>query len=277
MGNISSQIEPEYHATVSVNHSDDKIEGKFIVNNISNKSLENNNQNQNQTINKEKFILGIIDVQNDFFKNGSLAVTDAESILGPINKLRYLLPKHIDTFVSQDYHSPNHMSFATTHNATQFEKKNLSLEMPDKTFLNITQDMWPRHCVKDTLGVQFHDDLILTHKDKIFKKGTLTNVESYSAFGDEFNAKYENTGLNVWLKEKGITDIILVGVATDFCVYNTALDAIELGYNVHLILSCTRGVGVKTTEDALKDMKTKKVVFYKTIDEFVRKNNFLFV
>ena len=100
------------------------------------------------------------------------------------------------------------------------------------------------------------------------RKGTKKNVESYSAFGDEFRGKYEKTDLNDWLKSKNITDIILTGIATDYCVYNTALDARRNRYDVHLILSCTRGVAKDTTEKALKDMTEKGVKMYETVDEF---------
>jgi nicotinamidase-related amidase len=106
--------------------------------------------------------------------------------------------------------------------------------------------------------------------DFIVKKGTKKNVESYSAFGDEFQGKYEKTQLNSWCKALGVSDIILTGLASDYCVYNTALDAVRLGYKVHLILSCTRGVEKKTTDAAFADLKTKDVFFYKTVDEFHR-------
>ena len=221
------------------------------------------------------FILGIIDIQNDFFKGGSLAITNGEDVLASINKLRFICYNYIDTFLTQDYHSPNHMSFAQTHNTTE-KKKVLELEMPDGTSRTITQDMWPVHCVKDSHGAKLHSELIVMKNDKIFKKGTITNIESYSAFGDEFESKYENTGLDNWLKTKNITNIILVGVATDFCVYNTAKDCVRLGYKVHLILSCIRGVFPKSTEDALTDLKNKGVIFYDDVDSFIVSNSLLF-
>lgn len=216
----------------------------------------------------KRFALGIIDVQKDFCSGGSLAVNDADSTIAPINKLRFTYFNEIPTFLSQDYHNPNHMSFAKTHGAKEFEKLDLNLEMEDGTFEKFNQVVWPVHCVQNTVGVQFHDHLIVTKMDKIIQKGTKKNVESYSAFGDEFGGKHEKTDLLIWLKNKKITDIILTGIATDYCVYYTALDAIRLGFNVHIIKTCTRGVASDTTGKAMDDMALKGVKFYGNGDEF---------
>jgi nicotinamidase-related amidase len=209
----------------------------------------------------------IIDVQNDFI-TGTLAIKDAEQIIAPINKLRFMYFDHIPTFISQDFHPKNHMSFCETHGVEKYSKKTLHLKTEDDTTLVIEQYMWPAHCVKNTDGVEFHKDLILTKVDKFIQKGTKKNVESYSAFGDQFNGKYENTYLEDWLKNKDITDIILTGLATDYCVYNTALDALRLGYTVHLIMTCTRGFDEGTTRNAINDMTGKGVLFYDSVDKF---------
>ncbi len=226
---------------------------------------------------KKKFVLGIIDPQNDFCEGGSLAVLDANKIFVPINKLRYLCVRHgIKTFISQDFHHLAHMSFASTHDKPVFSNQKLNLVMENGDKLTVTQTMWPTHCVQGTKGAEFYSDLFLFYNDKIIQKGTKTNVESYSAFGDEFNNQYEQTGLYSWLNQKKITDIILVGLATDYCVYNTALDAVKYGFTVHVILSCIRGVNPTTTSNAIEDMKSKGVVFYDEIFEFVNKNNRIF-
>lgn len=219
------------------------------------------------TNNYHNFILMIIDVQNDFCKGGSLAVPDANSIIAPINKLRYIYSKIMDTVVTQDYHPNNHMSFHTTHNKAAFEKTSLSLQVGKDT-VNVNQVLWPKHCVENTHGADFHTDLILTEEDIYIKKGTHPNVESYSAFGDAFHNKYENTKLLSILKTDNITDIVLTGIATDYCVYYTALDALRYGFKVHLILSCTRGVEQASTEDAIIDMHKKGVVIYENVDKF---------
>jgi nicotinamidase/pyrazinamidase len=217
--------------------------------------------------NVKKFILGIIDVQNDFI-TGSLSIKDAENIIAPINKLRFMAFDYMSTFISQDYHPDDHMSFNTTHNATVFTKKHLSLKMDDESFIDVEQDMWPPHCIQNTDGSKFHKDLVVTNCDIIIKKGTNKNVESYSAFGDEFKGKYEKTILESYLKNQDITDIILTGLATDFCVYYTALDARRLGYDVHVIVSCIRGVLEDSTKKAINDMESKGVLFYDSVDEF---------
>jgi len=216
-----------------------------------------------------KFAIGIIDVQNDFCKGGKLAVEEADHAIGAINKLRYIYDDFTKCFISQDWHDENHMSFANTHKKDPHTGPfKLNLQMEDGTMVEVEQMMWPKHCVENTSGSLLHRDLIVTKKDKIIKKGTKKNVESYSAFGDAMQGKYEKTQLHDWLQLQGITDIILTGIATDYCVYNTALDAVRLGYKVHMIYSCTRGVAKDSTDKAYADMKSKGVLFYKTVDEF---------
>lgn len=262
MGNNSSSDINKNRVTPKNN---DKINEKTISE-IIDKKLDNN-------LNHKKFILGIIDPQNDFFQGGSLEVSNANEILAPINKLRFICNNNkIKTFISQDYHDPNHMSFHTTHNAEKFKKNNLQIKINNGEILNVEQMMWPKHCVKNTSGSNFHKDLIISKKDKIIQKGININIESYSAFGDEYNNKYENTGLDEWLKIIDVTDIILVGLATDYCVYNTFLDANKHGYKVHLILSCVRGVAKDSTDSAIYDMIQKGVILYVDVDEFCNKN-----
>lgn len=217
---------------------------------------------------KKRFVLGIIDVQNDFLSGGSLAVSGADEVIAPINKLRFMYFDHMETFISLDYHPANHMSFDVTHGKEKHKEYSLHLEMEDGSFIDVKQTLWPVHCVENTPGAQLHRDLIATKKDFTVRKGTKKNVESYSAFGDEFRGKYEKTELLSWLQSKKITDIILTGIATDYCVYNTALDARRNNLEVHLILSCTRGVAQDTTAKALKHMAEMGVKFYENVDEF---------
>jgi|LauGreSBDMM110SN_4_FD.fasta_scaffold111806_1 nicotinamidase/pyrazinamidase len=225
--------------------------------------------------NSKKFIIGIIDVQNDFCKGGKLAIAEAEEALAAINKLRYIY-HDMNTFISQDWHNKNHMSFAETHKKPPHTgPEKLALAMEDGSVINVEQMMWPRHCVENTVGSRLHNDLITTVNDIMIKKGTKQNVESYSAFGDEFQGKYENTKLHEKLQALKITDIILTGIASDYCVYNTGLDAVRLGYKVHLILSCTRGVAKATTDKAIADLRTKGVTTYRNVNEFYETNKSL--
>jgi nicotinamidase/pyrazinamidase len=218
----------------------------------------------------KKYILGIIDPQNDFFQSGALEVSNSNEIIGPINELRCELSNIVDTFISLDTHPQNHISFASTHQKKALTKIQIHSEMKNGDEIISTQMLWPVHCVVDTHGNKIHDHIARRKSDLIIKKGLYHNVESYSAFGDEFHNKYENTGLNDKLKLMYITDIILVGLATDYCVYNTALDALLYGYNVHIILSCVRGVDPKTTKDAIDDLISKGVNFYENIDIFLQ-------
>uniref|UniRef100_A0A6C0EST3 nicotinamidase n=1 Tax=viral metagenome TaxID=1070528 RepID=A0A6C0EST3_9ZZZZ len=235
------------------------------------------NSNYKKT-NYKKFIIGIIDVQNDFCKAGKLSVAEAEFAIAAINKLRYIYDEHIKVFISQDWHNERHMSFAETHKkAPNTGPEDLRLIMEDGTLVDVKQMMWPSHCVENTPGSELHSDLIVTKNDIRIKKGTKKNVESYSAFGDEFKGKYEKTNLNELIKALEITDIILTGIASDYCVYNTALDALRLGYNVHIILSCTRGVSKTTTDKAFDDLKKKGVIFYDTVDNFHQINESLII
>jgi nicotinamidase/pyrazinamidase len=226
--------------------------------------------------NKRKFVLGIIDPQNDFFQSGSLEVPNSIEIIGPINKLRFLLMGKIDTFISMDTHPNNHISFASTHNKDVYNVIKIEAVMENKDIIVSEQTLWPTHCVVNTFGQKIHSHIITTNLDLIVKKGTIHNVESYSAFGDENGNYYENTGLDDWLKNKNTTDIILVGLATDYCVYNTALDGIKNGYKVHVILSCVRGVNKDTTTSAIQDLKVNGVIFYDDIDSFLFINRDLF-
>ena len=220
--------------------------------------------------NERVYMLGIIDPQNDFFKGGSLEVKNAEETIGPINKLRFLCNNYMDTFISQDYHPTDHMSFASTYDEKIFTKKSLKLEMSNKDVINVEQTLWPDHCVAHTTGKNFHKDIIVLAEDKIFRKGKLQNVESYSAFGDAYFGKYENTKLREWLYSNEVTDIVIVGIATDYCVYNTILDAIYYGFSVHLILSCTRGVDPITTMEALVHVKKLGIKIYEDVDDFYK-------
>ena len=233
------------------------------------------------TINGEvtrSFAIGVIDVQNDFCQGGTLAVKEANESIADINKLIFALHRYVGIFHSQDWHPSNHMSFASTHkDHKEYDDLELHLKMEDETYIDVKQKLWPTHCVKESHGSQFHHTLIMTKNDKMVKKGTKANVESYSAFGDEFGGKYEKTDLHYWLDSRKITDIILVGLATDYCVYNTALDSVRLGFKVHIIMSCTRGVEEDTTRKAIHDMTQKGVLFYNDVDNFYREYKQLIV
>jgi len=225
--------------------------------------------------NKIKFTLGIIDPQNDLFEGGALGVPKSNKILAPINKLRFLTWDYMEVFLTQNSFSHNHISFATTHNANPFEKRTITIKLPDNREITKQIELLPAHCVDKTWGERFHSDLIVLSGDKVFKKGTINTVDSFSAFGDEFFGKYESTGLNEWLKSNNITDIILTGIMSDNAILNTGIQAIDKGYRVHIILSCVAGVSRDKMDNSVNKLINAGALAYLTIEEFFQKSGHL--
>lgn len=195
----------------------------------------------------KKKALIIVDVQNDFCPEGALPVPDGDKIIPVINKISEDFDKVIAT---QDWHPQKHISFASTHNKEPYQ----TIEVK-----NGTQVLWPDHCIQGTPGADFHRNLILDSVDLIIRKGTDLNLDSYSALLE--NDKQTETGLQYYLKGLNINDIYLCGLATDYCVYFSALDAKNAGFNTTVILDACRGVDVPegNIEKALDDMKSKGI------------------
>ena len=170
-----------------------------------------------------------IDVQNDFCPNGALAVLGGDEVVAPINALM----SDFDAVVlTQDWHPGHHSSFADMHpSAAPYDQVVLPYG---------PQVLWPRHCVIGSLGAAFHPDLNLDRADLILRKGFRPEIDSYSAFFE--NDKQTQTGLHGYLSERGLQDVTLVGLATDFCVAYSALDAARLGYRVTVRLNCCRAI-----------------------------------
>jgi len=189
---------------------------------------------------KKKALL-IIDVQNDFCEGGSLEVKGASEIIPRINELR--TKKHFDLIVyTKDWHPKNHCSFQSNHPGTKlFETIVL-----EKT--KVKQVLWPDHCVQETLGSEFHKDLVVDKSDTVVYKGRLEDVDSYSAFG----TKPEDTGLNDLLQKNGIQETYIVGLAFDYCVGHSALDAVKNGYETYILTDCTKSVAQETEENMKK-------------------------
>ncbi len=187
-----------------------------------------------------KRALLIVDVQNDFCEGGSLEVKNASEIIPRINDLR---KNHkFDLIVlSSDWHPANHCSFHSNNPGSKlFEPFFL-----EKTQAN--QVMWPDHCVQGTFGAEFHKDLVREETDVIIRKGTNPDVDSYSAFG----TRPENTGLNEILQKNEIKTVYVVGLAYDYCVGSTALDAAKNGYETYLLTDCTKSVA-ETTQNEME-------------------------
>ena len=182
----------------------------------------------------------VIDVQNDFCPGGALAVTGGDEIVTGINALM----KDFSTVIlTQDWHPAGHSSFASTHpGQAPFEMT----QMPYGP-----QVLWPDHCVQGTLGADFHPDLNSNRADMIVRKGFRAAIDSYSAFFE--NDQKTPTGLHGYLQERGISKLTMVGLATDFCVKFSAVDAAKLGYDVLLREGLCRAIDMDGSLEAAMD------------------------
>lgn len=177
----------------------------------------------------------VVDVQNDFI-DGSLAVPKAAQILSPLNRLLHNHAKHFDLVVfTQDWHPSNHTSFVGNNPGQQvFQSR------PDG------QMMWPAHCVQGTTGAELHADLTRPANSVVVQKGTDPNVDSYSGFFDNEHAV--QTELHDVLQRHHIHTVVVLGLATDYCVRYTAQDALKLGYKVIFLSDCSRGIASQEIE-----------------------------
>lgn len=196
-----------------------------------------------------------MDLQNDFCPGGNLAVAFGDEIIPLANHLQDQFELVIAT---QDWHPADHTSFASNHPGHQ---------VGDVIDLNgMSQILWPDHCIQQTPGAAFHSQLNTEKVKKIFYKGIDKSVDSYSAFFD--NAHLRETGLNDYLHDHDVTDVYLIGLATDYCVKYSALDAAQLGFNVYVIEDACRGVELMPgdTARAIQEMKNAGIYVVK-VDE----------
>lgn len=184
----------------------------------------------------------VVDVQNDFCPGGALAVPGGDEVVTPVNAM---MERFDAVILTQDWHPAGHSSFASAHpGKVPFE----TVEMPYGT-----QVLWPDHCVQGTEGAVFHKDL-RTDGDLIIRKGFRAGIDSYSGFFE--NDRTTPTGLEGYLRSRGITDLTLAGLATDFCVAFTALDAARLGFAVTVDLAACRAIDLEgSLQTALSQMK----------------------
>ncbi|WP_118138160.1 bifunctional nicotinamidase/pyrazinamidase [Oceanicella sp. SM1341] len=190
----------------------------------------------------------MIDIQNDFCPGGALAVAEGDSIVPLVNRLADSYPVRV---LTQDWHPAGHSSFAASHpGAEPFSMVEMSYG---------PQVLWPVHCVQGTEGAEFHPDL-RRDADLVLRKGFRPGIDSYSAF---FENDHETpTGLGGYLRERGVSAVALCGLATDFCVKFSALDALRLGFGVTLIEEACRGIDMEGSLAAAKEeMATAGVVF----------------
>jgi nicotinamidase/pyrazinamidase len=170
----------------------------------------------------------VIDVQNDFCPKGALAVTNGDKIVKGINAL---MPDFDAVILTQDWHPAGHSSFATSHDADPMSV----VQMPYGP-----QVLWPDHCIIGTSGAQFHQDLNVDNADMLIRKGYNAKIDSYSAFFE--NDHQTPTGLEGYLRTRGIDTLTLVGLATDFCVNYSAVDAASLGFDVTVRMNLCRAI-----------------------------------
>lgn len=170
----------------------------------------------------------IVDLQNDFLPGGALGVKGGDEIIPIINEL---MTKFSLIVATQDWHPPDHVSFAETHGKKVGEVIDLD---------GIKQELWPVHCVKHTPGSQISKEVNQDLIERYFYKGSDQGIDSYSAFFD--NGHEKPTGLDAFLKEKGVTKITVAGLTTDFCVLFSVIDALKLGYEVVVVADACRPV-----------------------------------
>jgi len=195
-------------------------------------------------MNKKALI--IVDVQNDFLPGGSLAVEKGDKIIPIINRIQ----QDFDIIVAtQDWHPEGHSSFASSHEGKEpFDVIELQGEK---------QVMWQDHCVQGTSGAEFSSELQMKKVSAIFRKGMDPAVDSYSGFFD--NNRAHRTGMAGYLHDLDVTDIYVAGLAADFCVYYTARDGQDLGFQTHYIENATKEISQDSYEAALEDLKERGV------------------
>jgi len=186
----------------------------------------------------------IVDVQNDFLPAGALPVKDGDTIIPVINDLQNKFDLVVAT---QDWHPADHKSFASSH--------------PDKKVFEeiildgLPQVLWPDHCVQQIFGAEISTALDTKKIEAIFRKGMDKNIDSYSGFFD--NGKKKSTGMADYLKGRGTTSIYVCGLAADYCVYFTALDGLELGFQSTIITDATKAIDENNFKKVLENFKSK--------------------
>lgn len=179
-------------------------------------------------INLENSALIVVDMQNDFLPGGSLEVPNSDTIIPIINEYIEFFEKHQSLIVfTRDWHPENHISF----------KENGGI--------------WPRHCIQNTKGAEIHSEIYIPKESLIISKAFEPTIEAYSGF--------QNTNLHEELQRRNIKNLYICGVATDYCVLNTVIDALEKGYKVYLLVDAIKGVDIKPndSEEAIKKMISK--------------------
>lgn len=190
----------------------------------------------------------LVDIQNDFLPGGALAVPEGNQVIPIVNRL---IERFEMVVATQDWHPPNHGSFASQHSGRR---------VGDLIELDgLDQILWPDHCVESTPGAEFAAALQLDETVPVFRKGTDREVDSYSGFFD--NGQRRATGLCDYLRQNAADEVVVVGLATDYCVKYTALDAVRLGFRVTVVEDACRGVNLQDggVAAAVREMRQAEI------------------
>lgn len=190
----------------------------------------------------------LVDLQNDFCPGGALEVKEGDQVIPVANAL---MEKFDLVVATQDWHPANHGSFAANH---PWRKPGQVIDLH-----GLPQVLWPIHCVQESFGAEFVQKLNASKINKVFVKGTDPEIDSYSGFFD--NGHRKATGLGDFLKAQGVSKVYVLGLATDYCVKFTALDAIELGFETYLVEDGCRGVNLEPddVDKAIEEMREKGI------------------
>jgi nicotinamidase/pyrazinamidase len=207
-----------------------------------------------------KALLLIVDIQSDFMPaysgySGVMAIRGGDEVIAPLNALAAAFAaKGSYVAATQDWHPEGHISFASSHNG----KNPGDVINTDEVK---SQILWPEHCVQGKRGGAFHDSLDLVHVTAIFRKGFRKNLDSYSAFFE--NDRKTPTGLENWIRGLGIETVIIGGLATDYCVFYSAIDCKALGFTTIIADDAVRGVDIPSgsIDKAVSEMKGRGIVF----------------
>ena len=199
--------------------------------------------------------LVLVDIQNDFLPGGALAVPRGDEVVPIANRLQ---PRFGLVVATQDWHPPGHGSFASTRPG---RKPGEIAELA-----GLPQVLWPDHCVQGTAGAAFAPALSMDRVEAIVRKGTDPAIDSYSGFFD--NGHRKSTGLGDYLRGRGATDLYVLGLATDYCVKFTSLDAVQFGFTTHLIEDASRGVNLHPDDvkNAINEVKRAGVEVIQSVD-----------
>jgi nicotinamidase/pyrazinamidase len=184
-------------------------------------------------------VLVVVDVQNDFCPGGALAVPKGNEVIAPIH---CVAPRFAHIVLTQDWHPANHTSFAAAHSGKQpFETIDLAYGV---------QTLWPNHCVQGSRGAEFHPELHLPQAELILRKGFRPQIDSYSAFFE--NDRATATGLAGYLHERGLRRVFLAGLAYDFCVGYSAIDARRLGFEAIVLRDACRAIDLNGSANVIE-------------------------